>query len=51
MKVVGDKKFNLWSERQAKKQAKKERPLISVTVKKLGPVHSRIEGLALERAA
>ena len=51
MKVVGDKKFNLWNERQAKKQAKKERPLISVTVKKMGPVHSRIEGLALERAA
>jgi hypothetical protein len=51
MQVVGDKKFNLWSERQAKKQAKKGIPLISVTVKKMGPVHSRIEGLALERAA
>ncbi len=51
MKVAGDEKFNLWSERQAKKQAKKGAPLISVTVKKLGPVHSRIEGLALERAA
>jgi hypothetical protein len=24
MKVAGDKKFNLWSERQAKKQAKKK---------------------------
>ena len=48
MKVAGDEKFNLWSERQAKKQAKKGAPLISVTVKKLGPVHSRIEGLALE---
>src|SRR5215831_18114181 len=51
MKVAGDRKFNLWSERQAKRQAKKGMPLISVTVKKLGPVHSRIEGLALERAA
>lgn len=51
MKVAGDEKFNLWSERQAKKQAKKGAPLISVTVKKMGPVHSRIEGLALERAA
>jgi hypothetical protein len=51
MKVAGDEKFNLWSERQAKKQAKKGAPPISVTVKKLGPVHSRIEGLALERAA
>ncbi len=51
MKVAGDKKFNLWSKRQATKQAKKGTPLISVTVKKMGPVHSRIEGLALERAA
>jgi hypothetical protein len=51
MKVAGDEKFNLWSERQAKKQTKKGAPLISVTVKKMGPVHSRIEGLALERAA
>ena len=49
MKVAGDEKFNLWSERQAKRQAKKGAPLISV--KKMGPVHSRIEGLALERAA
>ncbi len=51
MKVAGDGKFNRWSERKAKKQAKKGAPLISVTVKKLRPVHSRIEGLALERAA
>ena len=51
MKVAGDEKFNLWSERRARKQAKKGTPLISVTVKKLGPVHSRIEGLSLEHAA
>jgi hypothetical protein len=51
MKVVGDNKFNLWSERRAKKQAKKGVPVIAVTVKKLGPVQSRIERLALERAA
>ena len=51
MKVAGDEKFNLWSERQAKKQAKKSAPLISITVKKIGPVHSRIAGLALEHAA
>jgi Family of unknown function (DUF5647) len=36
MKVAGDEKFNLWSERQAKKQAKKGAPLISVTVKRMG---------------
>jgi hypothetical protein len=51
MKVAGDDKFNLWSERRARKQAKKGTPLISITVKKLGPVHSRIEGLSLEHAA
>lgn len=51
MKVSGDQKFNRWSARWAKKQAKKGQPVISVTVKKLGPVHSRIEGLALEHAA
>ena len=51
MKVAGDEKFNLWSERRARKRAKKGAPLISVTVKKMGPVHSRIEGLSLEHAA
>ena len=51
MKVAGDQKFNRWSARMAKKQAKNGQPLISVTVKKMGPVHSRIKGLALEHAA
>ena len=51
MKVAGDEKFNRWSERKARKQAKKGASLISVTVKKMTPVHSRIEGLALEHAA
>jgi hypothetical protein len=51
MKVSGDQKFNRWSERQAKKQAKPGVPLVSITVKKMGPVHSRIEGLSLEHAA
>ena len=51
MKVAGEQKFNRWSARRAKRQAKKGAPLISVTVKKLGPVHSRIEALALEHAA
>jgi hypothetical protein len=51
MKVAGDEKFNRWSARCAKRQAKKSAPLFSVTVKKMGPVRSRIEGLALEHAA
>jgi hypothetical protein len=51
MKLAGDEKFNRWSERKARKQAKKGARVISVTVKKMGPIHSRIEGLALEDAA
>ena len=51
MKVAGDEKFNRWSERSARKQTKKGDPLISVTVKKMRPVHSRIQGIALEHAA
>ena len=51
MKVAGDQKFNRWSERQAKKQARPGAPVVSITVKKMRPVHSRIEGLALEYAA
>ena len=51
MKVAGDQRFNRWSERKARKQAGKDVPLISVTVKKMKPVRSRIEGLALETAA
>jgi hypothetical protein len=51
MKVAGDRRFNRWSARWAKKQSKKGVALISVTVKKMGPVRSRIEGLALEHAA
>ena len=51
MKVAGDEKFNHWSERKAKKQAEKGVSLICVTVKKMRPVRSRIEGLALEHAA
>jgi len=51
MKIAGDQKFNRWSERKARKQAKKGVPLIAVTVEKMSPVHSRIEGLVLEHAA
>jgi hypothetical protein len=51
MKLAGDQMFNRWSARLAKRQAKKGQPVIAVTVKKMGPIHSRIEGLALEDAA
>jgi hypothetical protein len=51
MQIVGDPKFNRWSERQAKKQAEKGTRLVSITVKKIRPVHSRIDVLDLEFAA
>ena len=37
MKVAGDQKFNRWSERQAKKQAKPGAPVVSITMKKWDP--------------
>ena len=46
MKVIGDQKFNRWNERQAKKQAKKGAPLISITVKKIGTRSFPLAGLA-----
>lgn len=51
MQIVGDPKFKRWSEWMAKKQAGKEARLVSITVKKLRPVQSRIDALHLEFAA
>ena len=51
VKLDGIKNSNRWSARWAKREAKKGQALISVTVKKMGPVQSRIQGLALEQAA
>ena len=50
MKVAGDEKFNLWSERQAKKQAKKH-PSYFDHSEKDGPGSFANRGLALEHAA
>lgn len=47
MQVEGDKKFNLWSRRVGEHHAKKGRPLVCATVKKIGPVRSRIERLEI----
>jgi hypothetical protein len=51
MRLEGDKKFNRWSQRLAAKYPEKDRPIFWVTIKKMRPVHSRIEELSLERAA
>ena len=45
--VEGDEEFNEWSTRVGKEQAEDGQPLVYVTIKKLGPAHSRIEELSL----
>ena len=52
LQVKGDEAFNRWSRRLAEEQAKTQRkPVVRVTINKLGPVRSRIEALEIERAA
>ena len=45
--VEGDEKFNEWSIRIGKEQAEERQSLIFVTIRKLGPAHSRIKELDL----
>ena len=52
LQVKGDDAFNRWSRRLAERQAKTERkPVVQITINKLGPVRSRIQALEIERAA
>ena len=45
--LEGDEEFNEWSARIGKEQAEEGQPLVFVTIRKLGPAHSRIEELDL----
>lgn len=45
--LEGDEDFNRWSIRIGKQQTESGRPIVYVTIKKLGPAHSRIEALEL----
>lgn len=45
--LEGDEEFNRWSTLIGKEQAEVGQPIIYVTIKKLGPAHSRIEELSL----
>ena len=45
--LEGDEAFNKWSTQIGKEQAVQDQPLLYVTIKKLGPAHSRIEELSL----
>lgn len=48
--LEGDGEFNAWSTRLGKQEAEPDQPIIYVTIKKLGPAHSRIEELSLASA-
>ena len=45
--LEGDEEFNEWSTRIGKEQAEEGQSLVFVTIRKLGPAHSRIEELDL----
>ena len=47
MQVKGDRRFNQWSRRVGERHAREGHPLVHVTVKKMGPVRSRIKLLEL----
>ncbi|MBI4609222.1 MAG: hypothetical protein HY726_09445 [Candidatus Rokubacteria bacterium] len=51
MQVEGNKQFNQWSWKVGQRHAKEGHPLVCVTVKKIGPVRSRIERLEIGRSA
>jgi len=48
--LEGDEEFNQWSTRVGKQQADPGQQIVYVTIKKLGPAHSRIEELSLATA-
>ncbi len=48
--VEGDDEFNQWSTQVGKTQSEPGQPAVYVTIKKLGPAHSRIEELSLATA-
>ena len=43
-----DEEFSSWSRQQARTMAEKNQPVLYVKIKKLRPVRSRIEELAIE---
>ena len=47
MQVERDKRFNQWSRRVGERHAREGHPMLCVTVKKIGPVRSRIEKLKM----
>ena len=48
MLLEDDKEFSQWNRRNAKKMAEKNQSILFVNIKKLKPIRSRIEELAIE---
>ena len=51
MQVKGDRRFNEWSRRVGQRHATAGSQLVRVTIKKMGPVRSRIERLEISPVA
>lgn len=52
LQVKKDEAFNRWSRRLATEQSKDgRRPIVYITISKMGPARSRIAALKIERAA
>ncbi len=45
--LEGDEEFNKWSIYIGKRHTEEDQPIVYVTIKKLGPVHSRIKELEI----
>jgi len=48
IELEGDESFNAWARSLAEKQREKGRPLIRVKVRRLMPIHSRLEDPVIE---
>jgi hypothetical protein len=52
LQVKDDEAFNRWSRRLGERQARgEEKPVVHITISRMGPVRSRIQALEIERAA
>ncbi|HJW86625.1 MAG TPA: DUF5647 family protein [Candidatus Brocadiaceae bacterium] len=47
MQLEGDASFNTWSSAVAKSHAEEGQPIVYIRIKRLKPIHSRIEDLEI----
>jgi len=50
MLLEEDKEFSHWNRLNAQKMAERDQPIVFINIKKLKPIRSRIEELAIETA-